>query len=184
MLKINVNSFLGYEENKMFLKTNPIIVLKAFFIITILMITQLFNNFLVSQMTIKRPFEMINDFNDLIKLKFTLMFPNSFTQMFKNENSQLEKLFRNSLNKSNNIYSYFEFFTKNHLINDLCNGRHAMVTYEAAVKIKLIQMAALINKQVKIRSLEEYSKHNLLTIFLNRHLNTNLRRDLNNRFGL
>ena len=177
--KNNTNLYLGYEAKEEFLKINPIIVLKAFFIITILMISQLFNNFLISQITFKKPYEIIDSLNDLIKLKVTLMFPTIFHEMIKSENSQLDNLFMNSLN---NIYSYIDFFTDDKFINDLCHGRNALFTYKDPMRIKLIQMDAQINYPVEIRLLDEFSTQNYITILMNRHLDQNLRSALNNRY--
>ena len=130
-------------------------------------------------MTLKRPFEMINNLNDLIKLKVTLMFPTIFHEMIKNENNQLDNLFR--LNNKN-IYNFKEFFYEDKLMNDLCHGRQALFTYKDSIKIKLIQMAFQLNNRVKIRLLDEFSTRYYLTILLNRHLDQNLRSALNKRY--
>ena len=133
--------FLGYKANEEFLKTNPMIVLKAFFIITLLMISQLFSNLLITQMTLKISSELINNMNDLIKFKITLMTPTFFHLMVEKNNEDMNELLKNSVN-TKNIFSFKEFMAEEKWIMNLCRGTHAIVFFEVSLKTRIIQIAS------------------------------------------
>ena len=175
--------FLGYKANEEFLKTNPMIVLKAFFIITLLMISQLFSNLLISQMTLKISSEVINSLNDLIKFKITLMAPGiSFiNRMVGKKNEDMDELLQNSV-KTKNMFDIREFISEDKWIANLCRGTHAIMFFEVPLKIRITKIASQIKCRIKIRSIDDSSRQNYGSIILNRNLNLKLRRDINKKY--
>ena len=130
-------------------------------------------------MTLKESSEPINNLNDLIKFKITLMA--STIRLDEKDNKDLDELMQNSRN-TKNLFSFIDFISEDKWIMNLCRGTHAIMYLEVPIKNKINQISSQINYPLEIRSIDDSSMQNYGSIILNRNLNLKLRSGINKRY--
>ena len=154
-----------------FLKSNPMIVLFVFFIISISIISIEFSNLLISSMSLRISEEKNNDLKGLINNEIRLITP-SFIKPINHlwsKNINMNMLVNQSI-KDNNMWSLSENKTQQYFwMEKLLRGDHAILIYEVPLKMRMVFLGSLF-EDMKIIHLEEMRKVMQVVLPLNRKL--------------
>ena len=170
--KIDILSlFIGLRSDPKFLKSNPMIVLFVFFIISISIISIEFSNLLISSMSLRISEEKNNDLKGLINNEIRLITP-SFIKPINHlwrKNTNMNMLVNQSI-EDNNMWSLSENKTQQYFwMEKLLRGDHAILIYEVLFKMRIVLLGSLF-EDMKIIHLEEMSKVMQVVLPLNRKL--------------
>ena len=139
----------------------------------------MFSNFLISQMSVKISYEMIDSLEDMIKHKIKLITV-PYIRFLKNKNPVLDKIIEESQN-DDNIREYLEFVKDDHWLKTLFDGQHALYHYELVFKTRFINPSVKLNQSMRFTHLDEFNIATHWTLAFNRHLGRKYMKLLNER---